>query len=736
MLPYLVLHAARMHPIDLRREVSVIRGPGDVVALALGSVRSLPSRRLELLMQVAIELLMEDQKMEWELARDPAFRRLAHDALYFISRRWESDAPDLRFDKDGETCFTKYLIDRMETELPEAKPPGHDAQPAKSNNTTADNSAPDTKTEEANTAADTKPVNNPPLGARAEHNHNQLLAPSFTTLQINFLFDFVRRLAHLLAAPENVRAAAIAHQEEIARKNPSDQPPRFDARVLDALKFTDPGPLLQLGPGSDSVFIWRYNRAGRLLVIEPTPEEAAKAPQVELGKHASVAIADADLVKAFNDVLLDLTSKTINCGNLGATFGVISLSPAWPSVQPALERLTSAPGEYPQRSDDISIVSEFAQLLRRGARVIALSIYCGWVIGNWRHNKDEQQVFRGLQTVSAALGLKELREEQVAKQIDQLGEKMLPRNSPELSLSDAASVEIWHKALEKLIEDARQSKLLQLPINQKVQDRAWRYWRQRLQQTSIAADLSALICAVAGAGPSRVVSFPPEKMTARAWSEAFYLAVTASKETSTPNEQSMTPVPPWLALVALQRLGFNPEPGTLYSAVPLLFPNVAANDLPELYHWKTFASVKASRSSMIIVSKAEVESEKWVPDREWPVLVLCAVELLKLTQAWGKNQHFLVSVWLKQKWLVFDWSLLQPQRREGDLPVVSAEELASAREIIRAFSGDSPLRGIPAIIPGESGPLPEPFFPVIAPISLDQLLLTVARREAARNTQA
>src|SRR2546423_3139941 len=115
VLPYVLLHGAQMHPIDLRRQLSEVRGADGSVALAIGSVRSLRSRRLELLIQVAIELLLEDDPMVWELGSDPAFRRLAHDALYFISRQWETVA-ELRFDAIGKKTFCTYLVDRMKTE--------------------------------------------------------------------------------------------------------------------------------------------------------------------------------------------------------------------------------------------------------------------------------------------------------------------------------------------------------------------------------------------------------------------------------------------------------------------------------------------------------------------------------------------------------------------------------------------------------------------------------------------
>lgn len=715
VLPYVVLHAAQMHPIDLRREVSAIRSLDNVVALPLGSVRSLPSRRLELLVQVAIELLLEDQKMEWEIGRDPAFRRLAHDALYFISRSWESDTENLRFDAKGQASFTQYLIDRMKTELPEARP--CDGKPT-------DKIAPG------------KEETNDPKTAQDKPESEELLQPS--PLQTKFLWDFVRRLANLLAEPDKVRTLAIEWQQELARKNPRD-PPRFAAQVLDALKFTDPGPLLELAPGSNDVFNWRYNRSGRALVSEPIVGKRKKLLLAEVVAMEFLARREVELIEALNNALLNMTGKTINCGNLGTTFGVISPSPAWPSVQPALERLKSMRGEYPQEADDMSIVGEFAKLLRRGAEPIALSIYCGLVIGAWRANKRERRIFVGLQTFSAALRLKELHEEAVAKRIREFGTAVVraidSSPPPAFSLTDAASVKTWRGAVVSLLAEARRSALLEQPIDNRVQGKAWEYWRRRLQEADAVPNLEAVICAAARKGPSEVLNFPPEEMTARAWSEAFCATVIAAPSLASATEKEPAAVaafPPWLGFVALQRLGFGAQMHMLPAAAHLLFKDIDVAALPEVSHWSIFAPVKEAGPSAIIVSKAGAESEKWHPAREWPVLVLREPELSQLRRLWQDNQKFLLR-WLGQRWLVFDWSVWHPIEQSSaeqtdELPVVTTEELERVTELIRFFSGDVLATTIPAIVPREwCGKLPSPFLPIAAPDSLDQLFAVISR---------
>ena len=119
VLPYILLHAAQMHPIDLRREIAGLRGPDGNVVLAPRALCSGPRYNLELLIQVAIEFILEEENMKRELERQPAFRRLAHDAVYYLTRSWDSAEEELFVGRDkGERNFSIYLIQRIVSMLP------------------------------------------------------------------------------------------------------------------------------------------------------------------------------------------------------------------------------------------------------------------------------------------------------------------------------------------------------------------------------------------------------------------------------------------------------------------------------------------------------------------------------------------------------------------------------------------------------------------------------------------
>src|SRR5437899_1316493 len=113
--PFLLLHAAQLHPLDLRRQLGNWRGPDGNVRVSLERARSWPGYKYELLVQLAIEHILDSEQLASQLERDPTFRRLAYDALYYPSRRWEKDLKlDLR--ESGREEFEDYLLERMQSE--------------------------------------------------------------------------------------------------------------------------------------------------------------------------------------------------------------------------------------------------------------------------------------------------------------------------------------------------------------------------------------------------------------------------------------------------------------------------------------------------------------------------------------------------------------------------------------------------------------------------------------------
>jgi hypothetical protein len=113
--PFLLLHAAQLHPLDLRRQLANWRDRAGNVRVSLDRARSWRGYKYELLVQLAIECVLESEEFTSQFERDPAFRRLAYDALYYPSRLWDKGQTlDLR--DSARAGFENYLLERMRSE--------------------------------------------------------------------------------------------------------------------------------------------------------------------------------------------------------------------------------------------------------------------------------------------------------------------------------------------------------------------------------------------------------------------------------------------------------------------------------------------------------------------------------------------------------------------------------------------------------------------------------------------
>jgi hypothetical protein len=110
VLPWVLLHRSRMHPIDLRREIAA-RTDDDALTIRPGAVRTDVTYWLDVLMQVAVEIVLDDEDLQRRLQREPAYRRLAHDALYYLTRNWEAGAT-IDLGDAGRPLFADYLQKR------------------------------------------------------------------------------------------------------------------------------------------------------------------------------------------------------------------------------------------------------------------------------------------------------------------------------------------------------------------------------------------------------------------------------------------------------------------------------------------------------------------------------------------------------------------------------------------------------------------------------------------------
>ena len=255
VLPYILMHNAHMHPIDLLRQLAQLRNADGNVILGAGLVRSKPRYQLELLLQLAIELQLEQDAMQEELDRNPAFRRLAHDAMYYVSRRWERDEETLSIGAGGRREFEQYLIERMAVE----------------------------KKEEASEPA-------------------ALVSGE----ELNFLWTAAQALVRSLAAPASI-------QTEYEKRGTSEV---VVSAMREAIKL---GSLLEPVEGKPDVYRWKFRRSGRRVVVETAAapvKKAQAAAEPEWRSHVTLIRDFESALKSVSDGTIDPSTLSAGLGIL------------------------------------------------------------------------------------------------------------------------------------------------------------------------------------------------------------------------------------------------------------------------------------------------------------------------------------------------------------------------------------------------------------------------------------
>lgn len=256
LLPLILLHRSRMHPIDLRREIADLRDQSGCVRLRPGLVRSSRAFQFDLRIQLAIEyVLKSNDDFASLLEQEPHFRRLANDAMYYLSRRW-ADAPNEPVDL-GENAFEvirKHLVLRMGKDRPVS-------------------------------------VARRAGGLAEEAPDLERVASS----DCQFLLERVRDLASLLANDVTFRARLEAWNAKsgVALED------RVPLPVLNALD-DNPFDLLLADPANNHLFEWNFYPSGR------TRTQAAQARVDLLTRHADWSDS-VDFIRAFGTALEHLS---------------------------------------------------------------------------------------------------------------------------------------------------------------------------------------------------------------------------------------------------------------------------------------------------------------------------------------------------------------------------------------------------------------------------------------------
>ena len=365
LLPYVVLHRSRMHPFDLRRQLGRMRNDQGNISLP----ESEWAYRFDILIQVAVEWLLDREQLRDRLSQDEDFTQLVYDTLYYPSRKWEQGSPEL--DVSRKAFFT-YLNERMSPDLGQNK-----------NKDNTDNQEEDEQKEQ--------PEKDCPL----------------SVMDRDFLYARLRELLGFLVEPDGLLVAIR-----------STSPKRFPAEVLDAIPIPV-GPkfrLLDYRDKTRDICVWRRDLFGR-------PVEKPGINVVKEGMEPREKFIQS------MQAALSAVGQNVTLDRLANEFSVLRSTPAWTSVQAALRRLKrlwtdERPEPYPDMDADSDTVWEYSRMLQSSGAALAEALIAGMILGQINGavegsgpNTQEQKILLGLPILSGRLGLRRLSSEETAGQL-------------------------------------------------------------------------------------------------------------------------------------------------------------------------------------------------------------------------------------------------------------------------------------------------------------------------------
>lgn len=578
VLRYLLLFRSQMHAIDLQRELAYIRNREGYVAIPAGDVRTVNAYRYAVKVQVAIEVVLDSIDLRARLRQEPEFRRLVHDALYYLARRWSLETV-VDLGDSGFPAFDEYLAARVEKE---------DATP-----------------EGGNGGA-------PPAVVQAE--------------DAWFLYKRVRAVAALLASNARfVAALADWNAYRTGRGLPQLPQPVADALQLGLTPSTQVDPPLLVQRLGTQVYEWAYDRSGRARASGAAPGQEVTP---EVWKHA------AEMIERFGAQLRDVS--TPNGAEAGLDFEVLSgtvrilpSTPAWPTVDRAIQRLRAYEGAdepYAEYEDDVQCVRKFSDLLFLHAEAIARVVVCGYAVGQVARPAPTNPVLHGLEIIAAGFGFGEMDAAGTSAVLRKVEGWIIEGLSAQLqdsvgALSLAGTPE-WRNA----VSDRLKAVDLTPPFPEEWIGRAWHQARERVShflgtRTRRLPTLDELFCTSARIGPGALLRPDLNAMTVIEWSRAALAAL------GPPYVQGAG-VPAWVLAAALFALGFRPLRWDLVrEGVP---PDVARGLDGIESQWPWLLATEAPRHAVLLVRPASAPTslvETWLPHRAVAALALDADDL-------------------------------------------------------------------------------------------------------------
>ena len=346
VLKWVLRHRSQLHALTLRREVDSLAADDDRLNLEQGAIRTDYQSRIDLTLQMAVELTFYTKEAVGWLERQPYMQQTLIDALYWLSRSWLEGIPDVDTSEGGRVQIIEKLVKRMALEevSGKIKLAVHGAKPGD---------------------GEVEPL--------TEDDQDILL--SLIDSMIAFL------------GPDNTQEQVRERWNETMTrmKWKADAIPL--PAVMEALLLGQESLLLPAIENHIEVrdkYKWRYFRSG-------LPREVKRnlAPGIE--QVPPEVWPAMDLIDLIGANLQDLF-KIFGCpdstdvfGLLGDGWRVIPTTPAWPQVKVSianLRALRQGAGNKASVTQDCRNVLDFHRLLVACDELIVKFLWCGAVLGS------------------------------------------------------------------------------------------------------------------------------------------------------------------------------------------------------------------------------------------------------------------------------------------------------------------------------------------------------------------
>jgi hypothetical protein len=551
ILLWALRHRSQLHMVDLQREIAALRNDEGQVRtppeLLTGSLRNL----IDMTFQVGIELTLGQPDVEQLLLDRPEFRRLMHDAMYYLSRQWLDGRETVHLSAPGRVAFLHYLERR-------------------------------TGREEERTAAE-------------QASTPQAAVASVAPKDLEFLFGQVAILADFLCDRPSIEPVGTgdAKTRDWRKERLADWNERRKSRglaevepdVLDALLVGERTSILLRAPNASERLSFRHPVAvgtqepvsARVaeppvstvppaedgMVDHPTPPSegpAAGPPDLEWEPRANFIDAFAEALNAATSPRASRRGSqgaadiAVTLDALAGRFRIMTPSPTWSVTRAAIARLRDAASRgtrHPGYAEDVFLVNQFHDILVRNGEQIVRALLLGAVVGKESQGGVGARIANGLAIIARAMQFASKREEDVGRSLENVMAMMRDTYNADFETLLEGFRDDWPEVktfVLRMRAGLEQAAALRKLDSDEVVTKAWSAFQSRLAHWVTTNEVpepqfEELLVAAVRRGPTELVEFDPREMTLQQWAKALVAARTGPH--------------PWLTLFAWHALGFR-----------------------------------------------------------------------------------------------------------------------------------------------------------------------------------